>query len=592
MEIAMTYAELQKNSLERDRPRPSYDLTTQTGRETVYNLQITTVEVVCNLSSQPKGGEKVYETKWSDGEGWTTCGCPDGFVEDDCLCVPGRNPDNKNDTQSEDKDGQQNKDKDDQKNKDKDDQQNTDKNDQQNTDKNDQQNTDKNDQQNKDKDDQQNKDKDDQENKDKNDQQNTDKNDQQNTDKNDQQNTDKNYQQNTDKNDQQNTDKNDQQNTDKDDQQKKDTCDPGDPSCPPRVVIMPIFTVENVDPDRLNEAQMMAWPKDLEQQKQQLRRIIKNRIQNVRDRYFKDYVVLEPGTRFSNGGPIDEDNFVLSRNHPNYMPNMNRKGLNNFGTNTKTTNIEIKDRRDFSDLDQLVSEYLLNLHDDEAMDSTADMTDKAVHHMRENNINGKQANTQHYRNPSTPNLQDDTQGYRKAISNFDYAIEDHLNTGYEPRTMDQRNIYPDREQNPLNIQAVDTNNYGYQLYSENNQGYGNVDPQYVVEDYTGFQNDEKSDEQGRGQNRQLIYNANEITHYYLDRLNEDTNAGQRLDTETLNGYRVDTDTDTKHRHEHRRPLYLDEKSSEFQRHTQNDGGVMKDHKPRYFVPDRASLQHG
>ncbi|XP_063541938.1 uncharacterized protein LOC134750647 isoform X2 [Cydia strobilella] len=282
---------------------------------------------------------------------------------------------------------------------------------------------------------------------------------------------------------------------------------------------------------------------------------------------------------------------------------MNRKRLNNFGTNTKRTNIEIKDRRDFSDLDQLVSEYLLNLHDDKAMDSTADMTDRSDHRMRVNNINGIQPYTQNYRNPSTRNLQDNAQGYRKAISNFgndlqlssndlydlkakeyirskfnnlpvlnkqilgskrkkidltDYAIEDHLNTDYEPRTMEsQRNTVPKREQNPLNIQADDTNNYDYQLYSERTQGNGNFDPRYVVEDYTGFQNDEKSDEHGRGHNRQLIYDANEITHYYLDRLDEDTNTRQKLDTETLTGYRVDPGTYTKHRQEHRRPLHLE-----------------------------------
>ncbi|XP_063541939.1 uncharacterized protein LOC134750647 isoform X3 [Cydia strobilella] len=272
---------------------------------------------------------------------------------------------------------------------------------------------------------------------------------------------------------------------------------------------------------------------------------------------------------------------------------MNRKRLNNFGTNTKRTNIEIKDRRDFSDLDQLVSEYLLNLHDDKAMDSTADMTDRSDHRMRVNNINGIQPYTQNYRNPSTRNLQDNAQGYRKAISNFDYAIEDHLNTDYEPRTMEsQRNTVPKREQNPLNIQADDTNNYDYQLYSERTQGNGNFDPRYVVEDYTGFQNDEKSDEHGRGHNRQLIYDANEITHYYLDRLDEDTNTRQKLDTETLTGYRVDPGTYTKHRQEHRRPLHLEKIPSKFQRHLQNDGGEMKYHMPRYFVPDRANLQHG
>ncbi|XP_063629585.1 protein PF3D7_1417600-like [Cydia splendana] len=533
------------------------------------------VIIVCNFSSQPKEGEKVYETKWSDGEGWTTCGCPDGFIEDDCLCVPGKLPDHKNDTQSENRYGQQNKDKDDQQNKDKDDQQNKDKDDQQNKDKDDQQNKDKDDQQNKDKDDQQNKDKDGQQNKDKDDQQNKDKDDQQNKDKDDQQNKDKNGQQNI------TEDKNDQ-----------GTCNRDDPSCSPRIVLMPIITVENADPDRLNEAEMIALPNhlaQLAQRKQQLRQKIKDRIQNVRDRYFKNYVVLEPGTRFSNGGPIDEDMFVLSKNNPSYATNMNHRKLNNFGTNAIRRNIKIKDRRDFSDLDQLVSEYLLNLHDDKAMDSTADMTDRSVHRMRENNINAKESNTQNY-NPSTLNLQDDAQGYRKAISNPDYAIEDHLNNDYEPRTMErQRNILPETEHNPLNIQADDTNNYDYQLYSENNQEYGNVNPRYVVEDYPGFQNDEKFDERGREHNRQLIYDANEITHYYLDRLNENTNTGQQLDTETLRGYRVDTGTDTKHRYEHRRPLHYEIKTRKFQRHPQNDGGEMKHHKPRYYVPDRANL---
>ncbi|XP_063389332.1 uncharacterized protein LOC134675100 isoform X2 [Cydia fagiglandana] len=339
----------------------------------------------------------------------------------------------------------------------------------------------------------------------------------------------------------------------------------------------------------------------LAQRKQQLRLKIKDRIQNVRDRYFKNYVVLEPGTRFSNGGPIDEDIYVLSENNPSYTTNMNGRKLNNFGTNIIRRNIKIKDRRDFSDLDQLVSEYLLNLHDDKAMDTTADMTDRSVNRMRENNMNGKQSNTQNYRNPSTLNLQDNAQGYRKAISNSgtdlkfsssdftdfkakeyigskfnnlnkqildskrkkidvtEYAIEDRLNNYYEPRTMErQRNILPESEQYPLNIQADNTNNYDYQLYSENNQGYGNVDPRYAVEDY-GLQNDEKFDENGREHNRQLIYDANEITHYYLDRLNENTNTGQQLDTETLTGYRMNTGTDTKHRHEHRRPLHYEQK---------------------------------
>ncbi|XP_063389333.1 uncharacterized protein LOC134675100 isoform X3 [Cydia fagiglandana] len=327
----------------------------------------------------------------------------------------------------------------------------------------------------------------------------------------------------------------------------------------------------------------------LAQRKQQLRLKIKDRIQNVRDRYFKNYVVLEPGTRFSNGGPIDEDIYVLSENNPSYTTNMNGRKLNNFGTNIIRRNIKIKDRRDFSDLDQLVSEYLLNLHDDKAMDTTADMTDRSVNRMRENNMNGKQSNTQNYRNPSTLNLQDNAQGYRKAISNSEYAIEDRLNNYYEPRTMErQRNILPESEQYPLNIQADNTNNYDYQLYSENNQGYGNVDPRYAVEDY-GLQNDEKFDENGREHNRQLIYDANEITHYYLDRLNENTNTGQQLDTETLTGYRMNTGTDTKHRHEHRRPLHYEQKFRKFQRQPQKDGGEMKHHKPRYFVPDRANL---
>ncbi|XP_063542100.1 titin homolog [Cydia strobilella] len=183
------------------------------------------VEIVCNFSNRPTAGEKVYETKWSDGKGWTTCGCPDGFIEEDCLCVPGKRPDNKDDQQNKDKDDQQNKDKDDQQNKDKDDQQNKEKDDQQSKDKDGQQNKDKDDQQNKDKDDQQNKDKDDQQNKEKDDQQSKDKDDQQNKDKDNQQNKDKDDQQNKDKDDQQNKDKDDQQSKDKDDQQNKDKDD-------------------------------------------------------------------------------------------------------------------------------------------------------------------------------------------------------------------------------------------------------------------------------------------------------------------------------------------------------------------------------
>ncbi|XP_063389609.1 myb-like protein I [Cydia fagiglandana] len=251
------------------------------------------VEIVCNFSSQPKGGEKVYETKWSDGEGWTKCGCPDGFIEDDCLCVPGKLlVQSRNDTQSEDRDDQQNKDNDNQQkedNKDKDDQQNKHKDNQQNTDKNNQQNKHKDDQQNKHKDDQQNKDKEDQQNKDKDDQNKKDKNNHQNKDKDernkgkddernkgkdDERNKGKDDEQSKGKDDERNKGKDDEQNKGKDDQQKKDkddrnnqknkdtlhsrnehgntddTCNADDPSCKPRVVIMPIITVENADTDR------------------------------------------------------------------------------------------------------------------------------------------------------------------------------------------------------------------------------------------------------------------------------------------------------------------------------------------------------
>ncbi|XP_061723439.1 putative uncharacterized protein DDB_G0282133 isoform X2 [Cydia pomonella] len=611
------------------------------------------VEIVCNFSSQPKEGEKVYETKWSDGEGWTTCGCPDGFVEDDCLCVPGNHSDSKDDKENEEKDAHQNKDKDDQQNKDKN-EQNTDKGNQQNEDKNEHLNNDKEDERNKDKDHQQKKHEDDPNN-------DTDEDDRDNQ-------TNKDILKHKIK-------KISNNKTENHDNNVHGTCAPGDSSCTPKVVIMPIITVENADLNRFNEAQKKALAKDLEQRKQQLRLKIKDRIKNVRDRYFKDYVVLEPGTRFSNGGPIDEDTFVLSKNHTNYTPYINRKELNNFGTNTKRTNIEIKDRRDFSDLDQLVSEYLLNLHDDKAVHSTVDMGNRSVKGTRENNINGKQANTKKYPNPITSNLQNNVQGFRKAISNLDndlqfplsdlydlkakeyikgkfnniptpnkkmldsetekidltdYAIEDHLNTNYEPRVIEnQRNTLPEREQNPLNINEDDTNHYDYQLYSENNQG---DEPQYVVEDYAGLQNDEKSSyEYGRGQNRQLVYDANEVTRYYLDKLNEDTNAGHRLDTgtntgpqldtetvtghrlntgddtgqqldtghdtgqrldpETLTGYRLDTGIDTRHRQEHRWPIHLAKKPSKSQHHLK-DGREMEDHKQRYFVPDRVNLEHG
>ncbi|XP_048001446.1 uncharacterized protein LOC125238215 [Leguminivora glycinivorella] len=311
------------------------------------------VEVVCNFSNEPKEGETVYETRWSYGAGLTPCGCPEGFIEDDCLCVPGRNPDtddNQNEKEQQPNEHNDNKDK---------------------------------------------------ENNDK------EKGDEQQINPDDRPKEDKNKE----------NDNKDDHNKHKEEGHKDnaDTCN-NDPSCmTPRVVIMPIITVEDADPERLNEAEIEAMAKNIEQRKHRLRQVIKDRIKNVRDRYFKEYSVIEPGTRHSNGGPIDEDTFVLSKNVRNYTLNAIRRKFNNLKKNKKNTNIKVKDRRGFSDLDQLISEYLLNLNYDNPRHSTDDMVDLAVNDMRDNNINGKQIDTQNYFNQNAPNIKNEGKGFQKLI---------------------------------------------------------------------------------------------------------------------------------------------------------------------------------